>query len=249
MYAALTMLGYETYHGFKTFADIRDYEICNLAHETKFLSKPSSMCPKVDKGFFDKVLGHMNAVTDMPAVSFSEELIAAYPEAKVVLVERDIEPWYKSFERVFINNYESGLFAFVAWLDPRKTGLLNTALRNSVARCQFRANNSEEFRANAQPVYREHYAKIRKLLEDQGETETRLLEFDLSPGWEPLCKFLGKNVPKDQPFPRVNEDKMIQEKIMVMLLHGLRKRARSMLAVVGCFVAVMVAWWLWRSTR
>jgi hypothetical protein len=32
----------------------------------------------------------------------------------------------------------------------------------------------------------------------------RLLEWEASQGWEPLCKFLGKAIP-DEPFPRINE--------------------------------------------
>lgn len=32
----------------------------------------------------------------------------------------------------------------------------------------------------------------------------KLLVFEPSQGWEPLCKFLGKPVP-DQPFPHVND--------------------------------------------
>lgn len=40
---------------------------------------------------FDAYLGHCAAVTDMPCATFSEELMAAYPEAKIILVERDVE--------------------------------------------------------------------------------------------------------------------------------------------------------------
>ena len=74
MYMALRQLGYETYHGFRAAADIKDYELWNPAYETKFLNQPSKECRRVDKDFFDKVLGHMNAVTDMPPVSFAAEL-------------------------------------------------------------------------------------------------------------------------------------------------------------------------------
>lgn len=31
----------------------------------------------------------------------------------------------------------------------------------------------------------------------------RLLEWSVEDGWEPLCKFLGKDVP-DEPFPHLN---------------------------------------------
>lgn len=45
---------------------------------------------------FDKLLGHCQAVCNMPALCFAEELIAAYPEAKVILTVRDIDSWYRS---------------------------------------------------------------------------------------------------------------------------------------------------------
>lgn len=247
MQAALSILGYETYHGFRAFADIRDYELWNPAYETKFLGRPSTACSKVNKEFLDKLLGHMNAVTDMPAVSFSEELITAYPEAKVVLVQRDVEAWYRSFERVFIGSYDSWLWSFIAWLDPNKVGHMNNFLRNSVARCQFHANSSKEFRSNAREVYQEHYADIRRLLAQRGESQTRLLEFDLKTGWEPLCKFLEKDVPKDKPFPRANEDEMIQEKIMVMLINAVRKRTRSAIIVLGPIIVAALAIWMFFS--
>lgn len=46
---------------------------------------------------FDQLLHSFAAVSsDTPAIAFAEDLIKAYPEAKVVLVERDIESWYES---------------------------------------------------------------------------------------------------------------------------------------------------------
>lgn len=32
----------------------------------------------------------------------------------------------------------------------------------------------------------------------------RLLEWSVEDGWEPLCKFLGKPVPENEPFPHAN---------------------------------------------
>lgn len=70
--AALRILGYETYHGYSTFANTRDLELWNPAFETKYLSLPSEVCPQVDKAFLDTALGHMNAVTDSFGCSFAE---------------------------------------------------------------------------------------------------------------------------------------------------------------------------------
>jgi len=37
----------------------------------------------------------------------------------------------------------------------------------------------------------------------------QLLEFQVTQGWEPLCKFLGKPIP-DEPFPHVNDSKSME---------------------------------------
>jgi hypothetical protein len=45
---------------------------------------------------WDQLLGHCQAICDWPAVAFAKELIEAYPDAKVVLNDRDIDSWYES---------------------------------------------------------------------------------------------------------------------------------------------------------
>lgn len=48
-----------------------------------------------DKEDWDQLLGHCQAVCDLPAAAFAPELIAAYPKAKVVLTMRDPDSWHK----------------------------------------------------------------------------------------------------------------------------------------------------------
>ncbi|KAF4629810.1 hypothetical protein G7Y89_g8334 [Cudoniella acicularis] len=45
---------------------------------------------------WEKLLGGCQAVTDVPAACFAEELIALYPDAKVILLERPVDTWYES---------------------------------------------------------------------------------------------------------------------------------------------------------
>ena len=40
-------------------------------------------------------------MTDAPCVNFSDELLAAYPDAKVVLTTRDVDKWLPSMERSY----------------------------------------------------------------------------------------------------------------------------------------------------
>ena len=65
----------------------------------------------------------------------------------------------------------------------------------------------------------------------------RLLEWTVKDGWEPLCKFLGKEVP-DQPFPHTNASGGEYERKeraagLQWLLAGLRN--------LGVFVALSTA--------
>lgn len=46
---------------------------------------------------FDQLLGHVGTTTDTP----TNQTKAAYPETKVVLVERDEEKWLKSIQMQF----------------------------------------------------------------------------------------------------------------------------------------------------
>lgn len=86
-------------------------------------------------------------------------------------------------------------------------------------------------------AYLDYYDRIRRLVPPE-----RLLNFHVSEGWEPLCKFLGKEIP-DTPFPNVNNTNQF--------LAERRRRwwliLRIMLVKISVpVVAVAVAsWWVW----
>jgi hypothetical protein len=45
----------------------------------------------------DQLLGQFEVALDAPAICCAKELIGGYPEAKVIIVQRGIESWFKSF--------------------------------------------------------------------------------------------------------------------------------------------------------
>ena len=47
----------------------------------------------------------------------------------------------------------------------------------------------------------------------------KLLVFDIKEGWEPLCKFLNKEVP-NKPFPRSNDSKQFQNRTRSTRIKG-----------------------------
>ena len=40
---------------------------------------------------FDQLLSDYEIASDFPSIAFAEELIELYPEAKVIIVERDVD--------------------------------------------------------------------------------------------------------------------------------------------------------------
>lgn len=149
----------------------------------------------------DRVSGEYQAVSDAASV-FAPELIAAYPRARVVLVQRDFDSWFASIDKVFISSA----------LDPRRKLLYDLVVRpvrtlhfyvglRSVCMGLFEATSAEGARRRAREVWETHHETVRSMVPKE-----RLL--DSRPGeelcWERLCAFLGKEVPVGVDFPRVN---------------------------------------------
>jgi len=227
MKAALQILGYDdVYHMTNTWMSLRDADMWVEAYDAKLkgIGKPFG------RAEFDKLLGHCMAVTDAPAIDFGPELIEAYPDAKIILVERDIESWYKSIEPLIDSNFRLDLLIF-AWLDPFFTGRLWKVTRRNMA-LTYRARTCSEAKANARQAFKDHYARIRK-----AAPEDRLLEYELGSGWEPLCKFLGKPVP-DTAFPKLNESKLFLRMVEAI---GMRCFERSLANVVMVLFGLIAA--------
>ena len=188
---------------------------------------------------FDALLGNCAAVTDMPCACFWEELMVAYPEAKIVLVERDIEDWYRSFDAIFVTELFSRVAGVsVNYIEPlvgSQIGLLSRKILYGY----FHANTPDEVRKNARGVYREHYRRIR-----EAAPKERLLEYRLGEGWEPLCKFLGKEMP-DLPFPRINEVAALKAKVRKTQWELLKGAAGTLSRYFAPIVVVGIAMRYW----
>ena len=88
MQVALDILGFTCYHSILFFSNIKDCAAWNAALDAKFLDKGTPFT----KREWDALLGSFSAISaDPPAIAFAEELVELYPEAKVILVERDID--------------------------------------------------------------------------------------------------------------------------------------------------------------
>ncbi|KAF2968557.1 hypothetical protein GQX73_g5045 [Xylaria multiplex] len=115
---------------------------------------------------WDQLLGHCQAVTDWPAIAFSEELIAMYPEAKVILPGRDIDSWHASVLKTVYWRVTDIEFRIASYLDP-VAGTFYPMLKKF-----FETFFEGDFPNKGKAIYHEHYRKIRNLVPPE-----RLLEF------------------------------------------------------------------------
>ena len=233
MQAALEILGCKpSYHMYTpVYQNIYDCDKWIRAFEAHYHGRG----PLFTRDDWDDLLGHHRGVTDAPCACFALELLEAYPEAKVVLVERDVDKWYESFEILVTEMYNPTL-QFLRIIDPpffgRSTTMLNYIFRDRQG--FFQADDKAELLRNAKTLYREHYDRIRRVCPPD-----RLLNFRLEDGWGPLCEFLGKKNP-GVPFPRVNE-----RAAMVGKVREFQRRRMLVVLRKWAFVAASVwAGWL-----
>lgn len=137
-------------------------------------------------------------ISDWPAVAFSEELIQTYPEAKVILSVRDsAESWKASVARTLVTTArESRSSSFLV-------SIFQPFVPKTICAPAYQAmvtyDKLLDIPRDGIERYHNHNNRIKRLVPDDN-----LLEFNVKQGWDPLCKFLGHEVP-DTPFPHVND--------------------------------------------
>ena len=150
---------------------------------------------------WDEVFEGYGATVDAPACFAWRELVEHYPDAKVVLTVRDPEPWFASMSRTILA--EGYMETILASPIGEMIGRMSGAMMGMDAGPA----------APAGPPSREAMLAMREAHNSAviaGVPPERLLVFQVSQGWEPLCRFLGVPAPSD-PFPRINESALFHE--------------------------------------
>ena len=137
---------------------------------------------------------------DFPVASFYRELADYYPKAKVVLTVRDPERWFQSFSDTIMHRLTQPL--------PDNLAAWGAMTRKTILERVFKGNALDK--AHAIERYRQHNDEVERTIAPE-----RLLVYEVSQGWKPLCEFLGCRIP-DEPFPRVNTSDEFQERIATM---------------------------------
>ena len=168
---ALEMLGFAPCHHMMEVGMNRD----QLPHW-----QAAAAGEKVD---WDAVFARYRAACDWPSCSFWRELAAHWPEAKVILTVRPEAKWWKSFcETIKITMDVRDYLP-----DPYRRGVATMAHR-IISERTFHAPLHDKQAALA--AYRRRIAEVTAEIPPE-----RLLVFNATDDWEPLCRFLGVPVP------------------------------------------------------
>ncbi|RYH07011.1 sulfotransferase family protein [archaeon] len=182
------------------------------------------------------------ASTDVPSCTFWREQLQQYPDAKVILTVRDPERWYKSCMDTIFNMQAShpncpwGVKVCLALGQP--TPRFKEMLEKIVFQKTMKGDWSKENVIKQYLVHNE--AVIRECPAD------KLLVFEVSEGWGPLCTFLNKPIP-DQPFPHVNDTAHFQQ--MVRFVDGMGKAITAGAIVVPVVVAYLINHFFFKAPR
>lgn len=149
------------------------------------------------------LLAGYEATVDWPGSYYTKELAEAYPDAKIVLSERDPEAWAQSMVKTIWGLfYDDSLMRHLsdarASIDPGWKFYL-TMMEEMWHRAELfddGANTTPEFMAKA-------FVRRNEELKAALPAE-RVLVWSAADGWGPLCEFLEVPVP-DQPFPQIND--------------------------------------------
>jgi len=162
------------------------------------------------------------------------ELIEAYPEAQVIVSERDPEKWYSSVNATVGKRVTNWRLVVLALVDPfflGKWGPFTGTLMQGLFGSGGVADKETALR-----TYKQLHEEVRDIV-----PEEKLLEYKLGDGWEPLCQFLNKDVP-NEPFPFVNEGHEFLERIDLVERQAMTRAAKNIIPVVGA-AALASAWY------
>ncbi|CAG9984491.1 unnamed protein product [Clonostachys byssicola] len=159
---------------------------------------------------WDLLLGSYQAVCDVPPAFFGPELAEIYPDAKVVILNRDPEKWYVSVlnsihsKRTILDQLA---VLFCLAFNPDTRAWMGFGLTMFKYGWPFDHRTEKK---KAITWYKDIYKEFRERIPAE-----RRIEFSVSEGWKPLCDFLELPIPKtrdpetgklvEAPFPHLND--------------------------------------------
>lgn len=143
------------------------------------------------------------SIVDLPGYRVYQKILQHYPDAKVILNTRSFDPWYESVYHTIFQAAPSLSQKIVMSLQMPFSPRLRKIVR--VLKYADRVFWQGDFQGRFQDkeFTRKIYEKHHQDVIDHVPPD-KLLVFEAKEGWDPLCRFLEVQKPKE-PYPRLNE--------------------------------------------
>ena len=165
---------------------------------------------------WDELYDGFEATVDFPAYPWYKEHLKQYPDAKIILTVRPFEKWYSSIENTI---WKAGPQTLPEKLAMMSKLLFNSRIRNTIKCVKFSKRRIFEVqlqgkfadKAFAEEVFNKHIEDVKADVPAEN-----LLIYDVSEGWGPLCKFLGKPEPTEA-LPHLNKKENFKQMLNNLL--------------------------------
>lgn len=162
---------------------------------------------------WEHIFGPANSTVDWPSARYYRELMDYYPDAKVLLSVRGSEKWVQSMRETVwgifhgdsVIHHMCDARAVVDPLWSRYVTLMRGMSWDDDTGALAGDTSTEAGLAAAMERWNDEVKRT--------VPADRLLVWDPSEGWEPLCAWLGEDVPAE-PLPRLNDTASFREGII-----------------------------------
>lgn len=129
-----------------------------------------------------------------------------YPDAKIILTDRDADSWYRSVKSTLFPMAQEAMRNRDNMNEYMKRvgEMANVLILDGAQSDTDRFNDEEAIKA----MYNAHVAWVKENVPSE-----RLYIMQLGEGWEGLCKFLDVSVP-GVPYPSANNSKSFQDEFL-----------------------------------
>jgi hypothetical protein len=157
-----------------------------------------------DVAVLPDLVSGFRATVDLPSCLLWRELTEQYPDARVVLTVRSPADWYRSARATILSQDRESRTSRLSATGGGELVEALTRLSVAMAGRGFRRDLDE---ADTIASFERHNEAVRA-----GVADERLLVYEITQGWAPLCDFLGVEAPAT-PFPRGNEAGTFDENV------------------------------------
>jgi len=160
---------------------------------------------KAEKGEnvnWDELFEGYHSAVDFPVIRYYKQVMAAYPDAKIIHTTREAESWYRSFSATILWASRPSVGRILKMMirmpfSSKVRKKLRVFKYNGVMISKIIGKDLKDKQA-AIAAFNRHNEEVLATV-----SRDRMLIYDVKNGWEPLCRFLNVPIPSTS-FPKTN---------------------------------------------